>query len=150
MRENKMDFFTALKISSSGLSVQRLRMNIIASNLANANTTRTEEGGPYRRKDITIGATSVDEFQNVLDSELNNAVRKVTVLNLVEDQRPFRLVYNPQHPDANKEGFVAMPNINTIEEMTNLLSAARSYEANVTAIQSIKSMALKALSIGKD
>ena len=145
-----MDFFTALKISSSGLSVQRLRMNIISSNLANANTTRTEEGGPYRRKDITIGATSVDEFQNVLNSELDNAVKKVTVLNLVEDQRPFRMVYNPQHPDANKEGFVAMPNINSIEEMTNLLSAARSYEANVTAIQSIKSMALKALSIGKD
>lgn len=145
-----MDFFTALKISSSGLSAQRLRMNVISSNLANANTTRTPEGGPYRRKDVLIAATDLsNNFQNLLDAQLNGSIRKVSVMNLVEDQRPFRMVYNPHHPDANDKGFVAMPNINSIEEMANMLSATRSYEANVTAIKSIKSMALKALSIGR-
>lgn len=144
-----MDFFTSLKISSSALSAQRLRMNIISSNLANANTTRTPEGGPYRRKDIVVAATPVDNsFKNVLDTEVSNSIRKVNIVNVIEDQRPFRLVYNPQHPDANEEGFVSMPNISVIEEMTNLLSATRSYEANVTAIESIKNMALKALTIG--
>ncbi len=145
-----MDFFTSLKISSSALSAQRLRMNIISSNLANANTTRTPEGGvPYRRKDVVIAAAPVNNsFKNVLDTEINNNIRKVNIVNVIEDQRPFRLVHNPQHPDANEEGFVSMPNISVIEEMANLLSATRSYEANVTAIESIKSMALKALSIG--
>lgn len=145
-----MDFFTALKISSSGLSAQRLRMNVISSNLANANTTRTPEGGPYKRKDVLISATNLNNnFQNLLDAQLNSSIRKVSVMNLVEDQRPFRMVYNPHHPDANSKGFVAMPNINSIEEMANMLSATRSYEANVTAIKSIKNMALKALMIGR-
>ncbi|HUU49597.1 MAG TPA: flagellar basal body rod protein FlgC [Nitrospinota bacterium] len=145
-----MDFFSALKISSSGLSAQRLRMNVISSNLANANTTRTSEGVPYRRKDIVFSATPLNRpFQNILDAELNNNIRAVNIVNIIEDQRPFRLVYNPQHPDANEEGFVAMPNIRIMEEMVNLLSATRSYEANVTAINSIKNMALKALTIGR-
>ncbi|MFQ5455228.1 MAG: flagellar basal body rod protein FlgC [Nitrospirota bacterium] len=141
-----MDIERALSISASALNSQRIRMNVIASNLANINSTRTEEGGPYRRRDVVFAAvTNNVAFQDILEKQINN----VEVVKIVEDQRPFKMVYNPQHPDANEEGYVALPNINLIEEMTNMISASRSYEANVTAINVTKSMTKKALEIGR-
>ncbi|MFV1950949.1 MAG: flagellar basal body rod protein FlgC [Nitrospinota bacterium] len=145
-----MDFMSALKISASGLSAQRLRMNVISGNLANVNTTRTIEGGPYRRRDVVFAAAPVlSTFRDTLNSEIADKSLGVKVVDIVKDKRDPRLVYDPNHPDANKLGYVALPNINVIEEMVNMLSATRSYEANVTAINASKSMALRALEIGR-
>ena len=144
-----MDFFTAFNISSSGLSAQRIRMNVISANLTNADTTRTPEGGPYRRKDVVFTAHRVDSsFQNILESQIEGKVCQVDVEGIYTDNSPFRSKYDPGHPDADKNGYVALPNITVISEMINLLSATRSYEANVTVINATKSMALKALDIG--
>ncbi len=136
-----MDIEKILTISASGLEAQRLRMNIIAGNLANAQSTHSPEGGPYRRKDVV--------FSEILDSMSGKGSGEVEVSGVIEDQRPFQLVYDPQHPDANAEGYVQLPNVNLLEEMVNMMSASRSYEANVTAINSAKSMAHKALEIGR-
>ena len=145
-----MNFFDALHISSSGLSAQRLRMNLVSSNLANVNTTKTEEGGPYKRKDAVFAATPVaDTFQNVLSSQFNDKISEVSVLGVIDDPRPSILKYDPEHPDADEKGYVKLPNVNTIEEMVNMISATRSYEANVAAINATKKMALKALDIGR-
>jgi flagellar basal-body rod protein FlgC len=145
-----MDFFSAIDVSSSALSAERTRMNLISSNLANANVTRTPEGGPYKRKDSVFAATPVaNPFSRVLDGATAKQVRKVEVSDIVEDQNPPRLQYDPSHPDANAQGYVAMPNVNTVEEMTDMISATRMYEANVTAVQAAKNMALKTLEIGK-
>ena len=145
-----MDFFDALNVSSSGLSAQRLRMNLISANLANISTTRTEGGGPYRRKDPVFAAhTPAASFQDVLRQQQKEFAKEVAVVGIVEDVRPPIMKYDPSHPDANNKGYVAMPNINLMEEMVNMISATRSYEAGVTAIQSAKQMALKALEIGQ-
>ncbi|HKZ71524.1 MAG TPA: flagellar basal body rod protein FlgC [Nitrospirota bacterium] len=136
-----MDIEKILTISASGLEAQRLRMNIIAGNLANAQSTHSPEGGPYRRKDVV--------FSEILDSMSGKGSGEVQVSGVIEDQRPFQMVYDPQHPDANAEGYVQLPNVNLLEEMVNMMSASRSYEANVTAINSAKSMARKALEIGR-
>jgi len=145
-----MDFFEALNVSSSGLSAQRVRMNVISSNLANIETTRTPEGGPYRRKDVIFAATPVgSSFQDILESRMWGDVYQVEVEGVYRDDDPPKLKYDPDHPDANDEGYVALPNVNVIVEMTNMLSATRSYEANVTAINATKSMMLKALEIGR-
>ncbi len=145
-----MDFLDALGSSGSGLTAQRLRMNLISQNLANINTTRTAEGGPYRRKDVVFGAAPIQEnFLDVLNGEMVMKPSNVQVMGIVEDPRNPRLVYDPEHPDANEEGYVAMPNINLMEEMVNMISATRSYEANVTATKATKDMALKALEIGQ-
>jgi flagellar basal-body rod protein FlgC len=145
-----MNFFDALHISSSGLSAQRLRMNLVSSNLANVNTTKTEEGGPYKRKDAVFAATPVaDTFQNVLSSQFNDKISEVSVVGVIDDPRPSMLKYDPEHPDANEKGYVELSNVNTIEEMVNMISATRSYEANVAAINATKKMALKALDIGR-
>jgi flagellar basal-body rod protein FlgC len=145
-----MNFFDALHISSSGLSAQRLRMNLVSSNLANVNTTKTEEGGPYKRKDAVFAATPVaDTFQNVLSSQFNDKISEVSVVGVIDDPRPSILKYDPEHPDADEKGYVELPNVNTIEEMVNMISATRSYEANVAAINATKKMALKALDIGR-
>jgi len=136
-----MDIGKILSISASGLESQRIRMNIIASNLANAQSTHTPEGGPYRRKEVV--------FSEVLGNEIEKTARSVAVREIVEDNRPFQVVFDPQHPDANEEGYVQLPNVNLLEEMVNMMSASRSYEANVTAINSAKSMAQKALEIGR-
>lgn len=145
-----MDFFDALHISSSGLSAQRLRMNLISANLANINTTHTREGGPYRRKDPVFAAQApAPSFREMLRSRQQELLKEVAVVAIVEDQRPPLEKYDPTHPDANAKGYVAMPNINLMEEMVNMISATRSYEAGVTAIQSAKDMALKALEIGQ-
>jgi flagellar basal-body rod protein FlgC len=145
-----MDFFSSMRVSASGLDAQMKRMNTISSNIANAETTRSPEGGPYKRKDPVFAAqTDRESFGEVLKNALDENVQGVQVTEVAEDPRPPRMVYNPQHPDANAEGYVAMPNVNTVEEMANMISAQRSYEANVTAMNAAKAMANKALEIGR-
>ena len=145
-----MNFLDALRISSSGLTAQRLRMNLISSNLANINTTRTSQGGPYKKKDAVFAAqTDRQSFRNMLKSQMTGKSSEVRIAGIIDDPRPPQLKYDPQHPDADKNGYVAMPNINLIEEMVNMMSATRSYEANVTAVKATKNMALKALEIGR-
>jgi flagellar basal-body rod protein FlgC len=145
-----MDFFSAMNISASALSAERTRMNLISSNLANANTTRTPEGGPYKRKDAVFAATPVESrFSRALDGAAGKEARQVEIQKLVEDQSQPRMQYDPSHPDANAQGYVAMPNVNVIEEMADMISSSRTYEANVAAVQAAKSMALKTLEIGK-
>ena len=146
-----MNFLSAMSASSSGLAAQRFRMNIISANLANAETTRTPGGGPYRRRDVVLGALPE---QRTFEEELRSRVQPddplhAKVLGVAIDQRPPVLKYDPSHPDANEEGYVAMPNIKPMEEMVNLMLAGRSYEANVAAFNATKSMALRALEIGK-
>jgi flagellar basal-body rod protein FlgC len=146
-----MDFFSAMNVSASALSAERTRMNLISSNLANASTTRTPEGGPYKRKDAVFSAAPLEgsAFSRTLDGATGKQVRQVQVERIVEDQNPPRIQYDPSHPDADSQGYVAMPNVNVIEEMADMLTASRAYEANVTAVQAAKSMALKTLEISK-
>lgn len=143
-----MNAFTSLRISASGLSAERLRMDTISSNVANVSTTRGENGQPYRRK--------IAVFQENLEQELNNNTNKyetqfngVKAVGIVDDKSPLKRVYNPSHPDADKEGYVLMPNVNILNEMGDMIAATRAYEANVTAINSEKSMFMKALEIGR-
>jgi flagellar basal-body rod protein FlgC len=145
-----MDFFDAIHASSSGLSAQRLRMNLISGNLANVSTTRTREGGPYRRKEAIFAARPLDEsFQKILSDRQNKQLSMVQVDQVIEDSNPPVMKYDPQHPDADEKGYVAMPNINVMEEMVNMISATRGYEANVSALKAAKDMASIALEIGK-
>jgi len=144
-----MDFFSSMNVSSSALSAERTRMNLISSNLANANATRTPEGGPYKRKDAVFAATPLENrFSRALNSASGD-VRQVAVQQIIEDQNPPRMQYDPSHPDADPKGYVALPNVNVIEEMADMINATRTYEANVTAVQAAKSMAMKTLEIGK-
>ena len=145
-----MDFMTALDISASGLSAERTHINIISMNLANVKTTRTEYGGPYRRKSVEMAATPVDDsFSKQMSGALDRELRGVRVMNVVQDTRPFKMVYEPGHPDADADGMVKYPDINVVEEMTSLMTAQRGYEANVTSIDTIKAMYNKALEIGR-
>jgi flagellar basal-body rod protein FlgC len=145
-----MDFLTALQISSSALSAQRLRMDVISSNLANISTTRSPEGGPYRRREVVFASQPVDNgFGAMLQNEVDNNLQKVEVVDVVIDSRPPKMIHDPGHPDANAAGYVGVPDINVIEEMVNVLSATRSYEANVAVTNATKSMATKALEIGR-
>ncbi|MBI2413259.1 MAG: flagellar basal body rod protein FlgC [Deltaproteobacteria bacterium] len=138
-----MDLFS---VSSSGMEAQRVRMSVIASNLANVETTRTAEGGAYRRKDIVFSAEQ--DFGAVLRSAVDSESPGVKVAGIIEDQRPFKYAYEPSHPDADAKGYVAYPNINVAEEMVNMITASRSYEANVSAFKATRDMAMKALEIG--
>ena len=145
-----MDFMTALDISASGLSAERTSINIISMNLANVKTTRTEYGGPYRRKSVELAATPVDDsFSKQMRGALDRELRGVRVMNVVQDTRPFKMVYEPGHPDADADGMVKYPDINVVEEMTSLMTAQRGYEANVTSIDTIKAMYNKALEIAR-
>jgi flagellar basal-body rod protein FlgC len=132
------EMFIPLKVSATALETQKIRMTVIASNIANVNSTRTPEGGPYRKKDVVFESYMFDE------SSVG-----VNIPKIVEDERPFKMVYDPSHPDANKDGYVSYPNINTIEETVNLISATRAYEANLTLINSYKEMFMKTLDITK-
>ena len=123
-------------------------MNLISSNLANVNSTRTAEGGPYKRKDAVFTATATPGSFGAALGQATDA-RRVEVTEIHEDQNPPRLQYEPNHPDANAQGYVAYPNVNVVEEMADMISASRSYEANVTAAQAAKSMAIKTLDIGR-
>jgi flagellar basal-body rod protein FlgC len=146
-----MDFFSAMRIASTGLSVQRTRINVTSSNLANVETTRTEQGGPYRRREVLVAAVPLSEtFGEILEDVTHDKVagaEVVAVESAPEEQ--VRLVYDPQHPDANQDGYVAMPDINPVDEMVNMLTAQRSYEAGVSALRAIKGMANEALNIGQ-
>lgn len=145
-----MDFFHSIQTSASGLSAQRLRMNLISGNLANVNTTRTEGGGPYRRKEAIFSARPVNSsFNTILTDRLKSQFSGVRVQEIFEDRAAPLKKYHPSHPHAGKDGYVAMPNINPMEEMVNMISASRGFEANVTAIKAAKEMALKALEIGR-
>lgn len=130
--------FEVIEVLSGGLSAVRTRVNAIASNIANADTTRTPEGGPYKRKDVVqIARTQQSKFANALD---RMTLARPSVYAVVEDQSPPKKVFQPGHPDADKEGFVAYPNINMVETMTSMMSASRLYQANVTAIESARRM----------
>lgn len=145
------DFVTGFRISSSGMAAQRMRMNTISSNIANINTTRSPEGGPYRRKDVIFESMpEVRDFGEILGVGSPRAeMQRVQVTDVVSDRKAPMLKYEPDHPDANSEGYVAYPNINLMEEMTNMIQATRSYEANVQSLQSSKDMAISALEIGR-
>jgi len=145
------DFLTGFRVSGSGMAAQRARMNTISSNLANINTTRTAEGGPYRRKDVVFESMpDVQSFGEVMGAnDPKSDFQRVQVTDVVYDKKAPILKHDPTHPDANEDGYVAYPNINLMEEMTNMIQATRSYEANVQAIQATKDMALSALEIGR-
>ncbi len=146
-----MDFFSSMRVSASGLEAQTKRMSTISSNIANAETTKVEgQEGPYKRKDPIFAAeTDRESFGEILANELDESVQGVRVQEIREDERPPRLVYDPSHPHANEDGYVAMPNVNAVQEMANMVNAQRSYEANVTALNAAKAMAQKALEIGR-
>jgi len=143
-----MNFFTAMTITASGLDAQRTRMNVLASNLANARTTRTAAGGPYQRLDAVFQAVPVGtRFGELVGDSAAQVASTVEVSSIQQDQSPPQLVYDPTHPDADARGYLALPNVNVVEEMVNMITASRAYEAGVTAMQSIKGMARSALSI---
>lgn len=142
-----MDLFTTFKISGSALKANSIRLNTISSNLANVETTSTPEGGPYKKKSVYFESKPVS-FKEQLDGKLRNAAQGVEVTKILEDQEPPQQVYNPTHPDADAEGYVAIPNVSVIKEMVDMMNATRSYQANATTIKSAKRMALKALEIG--
>jgi flagellar basal-body rod protein FlgC len=139
--------FSAMEVAASGLSAQRTRMNTIASNMANAQTTRTEEGGAYKRVDPVFEAVRTEKMTALTAAE--QAVRQVRVAQITQDQRPGMLVYQPGHPDANPDGYVEFPNVNVVEEMVNMITASRAYEAGVSSIEAVKGMAQSALELGK-
>lgn len=143
-----MTVFKAFRISASGLTAERLRMDTIANNLANANTTRTEQGGPYRRQ-VPLFAPILERKTGAMPSRGGNGGMGVRVTGIVQDPSEPRIVYDPQHPDASADGYVEMPNVHVVKEMVDLITATRSYEANITALNSAKSMAQKALEIGR-
>ena len=144
-----MSYFSALDVSSSGLSVQRARMDLISQNIANVNTTRTEDGTPYRRQALLIG-TEGNSFSSYLTNAQNkNASSKAMVKAVYEDSSDLQRVFDPSNPDADEDGYVLKPNVNIVTEMVDMISATRSYEANITAIHSSKNMAMKAISIGQ-
>jgi flagellar basal-body rod protein FlgC len=145
-----MGFFKAMNISSSGLSAQRLRMNTLSANLANANTTRTEEGGPYKRRDTVFSAVPTGSpFEDFLNGTNGAQLSKVKVVEIHEDTKEPKIVFDPNHPDADSDGYVEMPNIQVMTEMVNMITATRAYEANATAVNEAKQMAAKSLEIGR-
>jgi flagellar basal-body rod protein FlgC len=141
--------FDSLDISASGLTAQRLRMDVISNNIANATTTRTPEGGPYRRERVIFQERrNMFSFKDILTRSIDVG-KGVRVVAVEKDPAPFKLVYDPTHPDADQNGYVRMPNVNIVTEMVDMISATRSYEANVTAINTAKSMIAKAIEIGR-
>lgn len=148
--------FSPLQISASALTAERLRMDVIANNIANANTTRTEKGGPYRRQMVVLGSRG--SFTQVLSQAMGKVPglsgqavggQGVRVLQVLDDDRPFKVRFDPTHPDADEEGYVHLPNVETVTEMVDLISASRAYEANVTALNAFKAMVSTALQIGR-
>jgi len=145
-----------MNISGSGLTAQRLRMDVISENLANIDTTRTQDGGPYRRKMVVFSSTAQTStlFNKMLYNNINeinntNQSRGVEVSEILEDEEPFKLAYNPTHPDANEDGYVEMPNVDSLKETVDMMEAVRAYQSNITALNAIKQMASKALEIGR-
>jgi flagellar basal-body rod protein FlgC len=141
-----MSFFSSLAISGSALGAERMRVDLATANLANANATRSAEGGPYRRRDPVLRAVPLHD---AFGPRLERAVRNVEVSRVVVDGRPPREIFNPSHPDADERGVVRLPNVQLVEEMVNLLNARRSYEANLQVLEASRDMALRALRIGR-
>lgn len=151
-----MGLFNGINISGSGLTANRLRMDVVSSNIANAETTRGKlvngEWQPYRRKVAELSQTGVSPFQQQLQSVMNKESKEISgvyVSKIEEDQTPLNITYDPTHPDADENGYVQLPNVDPIKEMVDLISATRSYEANVTTLNASKNMFIKALEIGK-
>jgi flagellar basal-body rod protein FlgC len=148
-----MSFWESLRIGASGLTAQRLRLDLISNNIANAQTTRTEKGGPYQRQDVIFMAEGSNPVLPGPVAARRNAMGNiqggVKVSEIITDTREGARIYDPTHPDADAEGYVLQPNVDIVVEMTNMLSATRSYEANLATVEAIKRMALKALEIGK-
>ncbi len=136
-----MNTFGVLKVSATALMSQRQRMNVIASNMANVHTTRTEEGGPYKRRDVVFTTETIETNPARLEG--------VRVDSVIIDDKPFKIIYEPGHPDADKDGFVTMPNVNIIEEMVNMMTALRAYEASVSVFNMSKTMFMKTLELGR-
>ena len=143
-----MGLFNSLDVSASGLSAQRLRMDLITGNLANVDTTRTSTGGPYRRKLAVFQARDY-YFERTPGLQLPNAGGGVRVTSIVEDRSPLKQVYDPSHPDADADGYVWYPNVNPILEMADLIAASRAYEANLSCLETSKQMIQRALTIGR-
>jgi flagellar basal-body rod protein FlgC len=145
-----MNLFTAMEVAASGLGAERVRMNALASNLANARTTRTQDGGgPYKRVDPVFQAVPIEKrLEEVQRDPAQGGVYMVEVPYIRQDQKEPQLIYEPTHPDADARGFVSLPNVNVVEEMVNLITASRSYESGVAVMQSLKGLAQAALSIG--
>lgn len=145
-----MSVLGGMNISASGMSAQRLRLDIISQNIANVNTTRDENGNVYRRKTVVFAEKDMSSFGNILQYTTGTTGDGVKVTQISEDTKSaLRKVYDPSHPDADEDGYVSYPNVNTVQEMTDMIDASRAYEANVTAFNATKSMALKGLEIGK-
>ena len=151
-----MSMFGAIDASASGMTAERLRMDVISNNIANVNTTRTTAGGPYHRRFVVFEPRTgeMNSFAQILSSQARGAAAGeagdgVRAVSITEDSTPGRMVYDPTHPDANKNGYVELPNLNIVNEMVDMITASRAYEANVTAVNTAKSMAMKALDIGK-
>lgn len=143
-----MSAFSAMRISASGLSAERLRMDTIASNIANVTTTRGEDGKPYVRK-IAVFQENLNKEVNKFSNKMENKFLGVKAVGIEEDKTPLRRVFDPSHPDSDEEGYVTMPNVNILNEMADMIAATRAYEANVNAINAEKSMFSKALEIGR-
>ncbi|MCI8549183.1 MAG: flagellar basal body rod protein FlgC [Lachnospiraceae bacterium] len=148
-----MAFLSSFNICASGMSAQRVRMDVAAENIANMNATRTESGGTYRRKEVVLESYGGNSFQSVLRSVSRGQAYSsrnagVRVAEIIEDDTELTKVYNPEHPDADENGYVNLPNVDALKETVDSMSATRSYEANVTALNAIKLMAQKALEIG--
>jgi flagellar basal-body rod protein FlgC len=145
-----MSFMSGMNISASGMTAQRLRLDIISQNIANVNTTRDGNGEAYRRKTVVFAEKDVTPFGDILMKTAGTVGNGVKVTRIVEDSdTQMRKVYDPSHPDADEDGYVTYPNVNTVQEMTDMIDATRSYEANVTAFNATKNMALKGLEVGK-
>lgn len=143
-----MSIFNSMQINASGLTLERLKMDTISTNIANVNTTRTEEGGPYKRKEVLFQENLVNERDKLTGQNRTNSAG-VKVIGIAENTDNLNVVYNPEHPDADEDGFVMMPNVNMVDEMIALINTQRTYEANVTALNTSKSMLMKALEISK-
>ena len=143
-----MGFSDAMRISASGLEAERVRLNVLAGNLANADATRGNPNGTYERRDVIFAAVAPGRsFSDVLNSPKESPVKEVRVLGMVRDPRPLTRIYDPNNPDADRDGYVTHPNVSKLEEMTNLIDASRAYEANLTALDTTKRMASKDLTI---
>jgi flagellar basal-body rod protein FlgC len=147
-----MSFFKSMDISASGLAAQRVRMNVLSANLANAQSTRGDDGGPYRRRDVVFSAVPTGTmFEDYLNETSGHGaeLRKVQVVDIHKDTNAPRHVYDPANPDADATGYVDLPNVQVMTEMVNMIAATRAYEANATALNDAKQMAMKALDIGR-
>lgn len=145
-----MGVFSAMNVAATGMTAQQLRMDVISENIANAQTTRTQDGTPYRRKTVVFEEKSTTSFDNILNGYMNQyKPNGVKMTKIVEDPSDLRLVYEPDNPDANEDGYVEYPNVDTVTEMTNLIDSSRAYEASATSFDAAKAIAMKGLELFK-